>query len=115
MSWPLMGRFGLLSLDYGAFIIVGTYVTASMIRYALDAISGDEEPSAAAAACIYITRTKLKITVLSTMVTALGGFGCGFDAGPAHHLLALESSWRVVRRFGRWPGEKESAGNPVRR
>ena len=42
-----------------------------MMRYALDAISEDEDASAAAG--VYVTMTKLKITMLSAVMTALGG------------------------------------------
>jgi len=54
---------------------VGLYVwhrvDRSMLRYALEAISEDED--AAAAAGVHVTREKLKITVLSAMMTALAG------------------------------------------
>jgi branched-chain amino acid transport system permease protein len=46
-------------------------VDRSMMRYALEAISEDED--AAAAAGVYVTWEKLKITVLSAMMTALAG------------------------------------------
>ncbi|MCY4591092.1 MAG: branched-chain amino acid ABC transporter permease [Alphaproteobacteria bacterium] len=46
-------------------------VDRSMIRYALDAISEDED--SAAAAGINVTREKLKITMISAVMTALGG------------------------------------------
>jgi branched-chain amino acid transport system permease protein len=52
-------------------LLVWKLVDRSMMRYALDAISEDEEASAAAG--IYVTRTKLKITMLSAVLTALGG------------------------------------------
>ncbi len=54
---------------------VGLYiwhvVDRSMIRYALEAISEDED--AAAAAGVNVTAEKLKITVLSAMMTAFAG------------------------------------------
>lgn len=54
---------------------VGLYIwwriDQSMDRYALDAISEDED--AAAAAGIWVTREKLKITVLSAVMTAFAG------------------------------------------
>ena len=54
---------------------VGLYVwhrvDRSMLRYALEAISEDED--AAAAAGVHVTREKLKITVLSAAMTALAG------------------------------------------
>src|SRR5262249_3016865 len=54
---------------------VGLYVwhrvDRSMLRYALEAISEDED--AAAAAGVHVTREKLKITVLSAVMTALAG------------------------------------------
>jgi len=46
-------------------------VDRSMIRFALEAISEDED--AAAAAGVHVTAEKLKITVLSAMMTALAG------------------------------------------
>jgi branched-chain amino acid transport system permease protein len=46
-------------------------VDRSMIRYALEAISEDED--AAAAAGVHVTAEKLKITVLSATMTALAG------------------------------------------
>jgi branched-chain amino acid transport system permease protein len=46
-------------------------VDRSMIRYALEAISEDED--AAAATGVHVTAEKLKITVLSAMMTALAG------------------------------------------
>ena len=46
-------------------------VDRSMIRYALEAISEDED--AAAAAGVHVTAEKLKITVASAMMTALAG------------------------------------------
>ena len=59
-------------------LLIWKLVDRSMMRYALDAISEDEESSAAAG--IYVTRTKLKITVLSAMMTALGGaFYCQYQ------------------------------------
>ena len=42
-----------------------------MVRYALDAISEDED--AAASAGVWVTMTKLKITLLSAGMTAFGG------------------------------------------
>src|SRR5262249_39428668 len=54
---------------------VGLYVwhrvDRSMLRYALEAISEDED--AAAAAGVHVTREKLKITALSAVMTALAG------------------------------------------
>jgi branched-chain amino acid transport system permease protein len=46
-------------------------VDRSMLRYALEAISEDED--AAAAAGVHVTAEKLKITVLSAAMTALAG------------------------------------------
>jgi len=46
-------------------------VDRSMLRYALEAISDDED--AAAAAGVHVTAEKLKITALSAMMTALAG------------------------------------------
>jgi branched-chain amino acid transport system permease protein len=42
-----------------------------MIRYALDAIAEDETASSSAG--IWVTMTKLKITLLSAVITAFGG------------------------------------------
>jgi branched-chain amino acid transport system permease protein len=47
------------------------WVERSMLRYALEAIAEDED--AAAATGVHVTAEKLKITVLSAMMTALGG------------------------------------------
>jgi branched-chain amino acid transport system permease protein len=52
-------------------IYVWHRVDRSMIRYALEAISEDED--AAAATGVHVTAEKLKITVLSAMMTALAG------------------------------------------
>jgi len=46
-------------------------IDRSMLRYALEAIAEDED--AAAAAGVHVTAEKLKITVLSAMMTALAG------------------------------------------
>ena len=52
-------------------LLVWRAIDKSMIRYALEAISEDED--AAASAGIYVTRTKLTVTVISAVMTALGG------------------------------------------
>jgi branched-chain amino acid transport system permease protein len=52
-------------------IFVRYRIEGSMMRYALEAIAEDED--AAAAAGVHVTREKLKITVLSAMMTAFGG------------------------------------------
>lgn len=52
-------------------IAIWYWIDRSMIRYAMEAISEDED--AAAAAGINVTAEKLKITVLSAMMTALAG------------------------------------------
>jgi len=52
-------------------LLVWRAVDRSMTRYALDAISEDEE--SAAAAGVNVTREKLKITVISAVMTAFGG------------------------------------------
>ncbi len=54
-----------------AGLAIWRLVDRSMIRYALDAISEDED--SAAAAGINVTREKLKITMISAVMTALGG------------------------------------------
>ena len=46
-------------------------VDRSMLRYALEAIAEDED--AAAAAGVHVTAEKLKITVISAVMTALAG------------------------------------------
>jgi branched-chain amino acid transport system permease protein len=52
-------------------LLIWRAVDRSMIRYALDAISEDED--SAAAAGINVKREKLKITILSAIMTAFGG------------------------------------------
>ena len=52
-------------------LLVWKLVDKSMMRYALDSISEDEDASASAG--IYVTATKLKVTMLSAVLTALGG------------------------------------------
>jgi branched-chain amino acid transport system permease protein len=52
-------------------LLIWRAVDRSMTRYALDAISEDED--SAAAAGINVTREKLKITILSAVMTAFGG------------------------------------------
>ena len=52
-------------------LLIWKLVDKSMMRYALDSISEDEDASASAG--IYVTATKLKITMLSAVMTALGG------------------------------------------
>ncbi|MBI3196221.1 MAG: branched-chain amino acid ABC transporter permease [Rhodospirillales bacterium] len=52
-------------------IAIWFWIDRSMIRYAMEAISEDED--AAAAAGINVTAEKLKITVLSAVMTALAG------------------------------------------
>lgn len=56
---------------WAAGIAIWYWIDRSMIRYAMEAISEDED--AAAAAGINVTAEKLKITVLSAMMTALAG------------------------------------------
>jgi branched-chain amino acid transport system permease protein len=52
-------------------LLIWRMVDRSMMRFALDAISEDED--SAAAAGINVTREKLKITILSAVMTAFGG------------------------------------------
>jgi branched-chain amino acid transport system permease protein len=52
-------------------LLVWRYIDRSMDRYALEAISEDED--AAAAAGVNVTAEKLKITVISAVMTALAG------------------------------------------
>jgi branched-chain amino acid transport system permease protein len=56
---------------WGAGIAIWYAVERSMMRYALEAISEDED--AAAAAGVNVTAEKLKITVLSAVMTAMSG------------------------------------------
>jgi len=56
---------------WGAGLVIWHLVERSMMRYALEAISEDED--AAAAAGVNVTAEKLKITVLSAMMTAMAG------------------------------------------
>lgn len=56
---------------WAAGLYIWHRVDRSMLRYALEAISEDED--AAAAAGVHVTTEKLKITVLSAMMTALAG------------------------------------------
>jgi branched-chain amino acid transport system permease protein len=56
---------------WGGGLYVWHKVDGSMLRYALEAISEDED--AAAAAGVHVTVEKLKITVLSAVMTALAG------------------------------------------
>ena len=64
--------FYLIVLVFWAFgIWVWKKVDTSMERYALDAISEDED--AAASVGINVTRQKLRITVISAVMTAFGG------------------------------------------
>jgi branched-chain amino acid transport system permease protein len=56
---------------WAAGLLVWRWVDRSMDRYALEAISEDED--AAAAAGVNVTREKLKITVISAMMTSIAG------------------------------------------
>jgi len=56
---------------WAAGLYVWSRVDRSMLRYALEAISEDED--AAAATGVHVTAEKLKITVLSATMTALAG------------------------------------------
>ena len=56
---------------WAAGIAIWYWIDRSMIRYAMEAISEDED--AAAAAGINVTVEKLKVTVLSAVMTALAG------------------------------------------
>lgn len=58
-------------LVWGLGLLVRWQVERSMMRYALEAISEDED--AASAAGVHVTVEKLKITALSAAMTALGG------------------------------------------
>ncbi len=52
-------------------VIIWKYIDGSMSRYALEAISEDEDASAAVG--IKVTKEKLKITVISAIMTAFAG------------------------------------------
>jgi len=54
-----------------AGILIWRRVDGSMARYALDAVSEDED--AAASVGVHVTAQKLRVTVLSAALTALGG------------------------------------------
>ena len=56
---------------WGVALLIRYRVERSMLRYALEAIAEDED--AAAAAGVHVTAEKLKITVLSAMMTAFAG------------------------------------------
>jgi branched-chain amino acid transport system permease protein len=56
---------------WAAGLLIRHLVDRSMIRYALEAIAEDED--AAAAAGVHVTAEKLKITLLSAVMTAFGG------------------------------------------
>jgi branched-chain amino acid transport system permease protein len=56
---------------WGVALLIRYRVERSMFRYALEAIAEDED--AAAAAGVHVTAEKLKITVLSAMMTAFAG------------------------------------------
>jgi len=56
---------------WAAGLVIWYAVERSMMRYALEAISEDED--AAAAAGVNVTAEKLKITVISAMMTAMSG------------------------------------------
>ena len=56
---------------WGVGIAIWYWIDRSMMRYAMEAISEDED--AAAAAGVNVTFEKLKITVISALMTALAG------------------------------------------
>jgi branched-chain amino acid transport system permease protein len=56
---------------WGAALVIRYRVERGMLRYALEAIAEDED--AAAAAGVHVTVEKLKITVLSAVMTAFAG------------------------------------------
>ena len=64
--------FYIIALVFWAFgIWVWKKIDVSMERYALEAISEDED--AAASVGIHVTRQKLRITIISAVMTAFGG------------------------------------------
>jgi len=56
---------------WGVGLLIRYHIERSMLRYALEAIAEDED--AAAAAGVHVTAEKLKITVLSAVMTAFAG------------------------------------------
>jgi branched-chain amino acid transport system permease protein len=72
LQFPDKTTWYLIALGVWAFgLYVWNRVDRSMLRYALEAISEDED--GAAAAGVHVTAEKLKITVLSAAMTALAG------------------------------------------
>jgi branched-chain amino acid transport system permease protein len=74
MAMQFLGKETFYFVALGAWaggLLIWKLVDKSMMRYALDSISEDEDASASAG--IYVTATKLKITMLSAVMTALGG------------------------------------------
>jgi branched-chain amino acid transport system permease protein len=72
LQFPDKMTWYLIALAVWAFgLYVWHRVDRSMLRYALEAISEDED--GAAAAGVHVTAEKLKITVLSAAMTALAG------------------------------------------
>jgi branched-chain amino acid transport system permease protein len=72
LQFPDKTTWYLIALAVWAFgLYVWNRVDRSMLRYALEAISEDED--GAAAAGVHVTAEKLKITVLSAAMTALAG------------------------------------------
>ena len=63
--------YGIALLLWGLGIWIWIKVDKSMTRYAMEAISEDED--AAASVGIHVTRQKLLITIVSATLTALGG------------------------------------------
>jgi branched-chain amino acid transport system permease protein len=63
---------------WGIGLLIRHLVDRSMLRYALEAIAEDED--AAAAAGVHVTAEKLKITLLSAVMTAFaGGLYCQYQ------------------------------------
>ena len=72
LQWSGKATWYLIALAvWAAGLYVWYRVDRSMLRYALEAIAEDED--AAAAAGVHVTAEKLKITVLSAVMTALAG------------------------------------------
>jgi branched-chain amino acid transport system permease protein len=72
LQFPEKGHFYLIALGVWVIgLIIWRAVDRSMARYALEAISEDEDASAAVG--VQVTKEKLKITVLSAVMTAFAG------------------------------------------
>ena len=81
-------------------LLVWRWVDRSMSRYAMEAISEDED--AAAAAGVNVTAEKLKITLISALMTALAGaLYCQYQMSAPRHGSASRCRCRWVFRMSR--------------